>query len=183
MVSQLKVNEIIKQSGSSITIGESGDSITFPSTGTTSGIYTNTPSWRAQIASQSLSFNTTTKIDYTSELQDTNTAYDTSNKRFTVPTGLGGTYMIGSWYRIGSSTDVEAFTIIPYVNGAALDSNRQLRSSMVQRNNNTIQMSGTIELSAADYLEMYALNADSNATYTIGYDNAGLFWGFKLIGA
>ena len=34
-------------------------------------------------------------------------------------------------------------------------------------------MSGTIELSA-DYLEMYALNADSNATYTIGYDNAGL---------
>ena len=91
----------------------------------------------AQIASQSLSFNTTTKIDYTSELQDTNTAYDTSNKRFTVPTGLGGTYMIGSWYRIGSSTDVEAFTIIPYVNGSALDSNRQLRSSMVQRNSNT----------------------------------------------
>ena len=121
MVSQLKVNEIIKQSGSSITIGESGDSITFPSTGTASGIYTNTPSWRVQIASQSLSFNTTTKIDYTSEYKIPNSAYDTSNKRFTVPTGLGGTYMIGSWYRIGSSTDVEAFTIIPYVNGSALD--------------------------------------------------------------
>ena len=30
MVSQLKVNEIIKQSGSSITIGEAGDTITVP---------------------------------------------------------------------------------------------------------------------------------------------------------
>jgi len=175
-MSTLKVNTIQDRGGNAIISSDGSGNLT-------QSFAANTPAWRVQIASQSLSFNTTTKIDYTSELQDTNTAYDTSNKRFTVPTGLGGTYMIGSWYRIGSGTDVEAFTIIPYVNGSALDSNRQLRSSMVQRNNNTIQMSGTIELSAADYLEMYALNADSNATYTIGYDNAGLFWGFKLIGA
>ena len=44
MVSQLKVNEIIKQSGSSITIGESGDTVTIPSgatlnaAGSTSGL-------------------------------------------------------------------------------------------------------------------------------------------------
>ena len=31
MVSQIKVNEIIKQSGSSITIGESGDTVSIPS--------------------------------------------------------------------------------------------------------------------------------------------------------
>ena len=30
MVSQIKVNEIIKQSGSSITIGESGDTVSIP---------------------------------------------------------------------------------------------------------------------------------------------------------
>ena len=37
MVSQLKVNEIIKQSGSSITIGESGDTV--------SGPFTNLPAF------------------------------------------------------------------------------------------------------------------------------------------
>ena len=35
MVSQIKVNEIIKQSGSSITIGESGDTINIGTTGDT----------------------------------------------------------------------------------------------------------------------------------------------------
>lgn len=183
MVSQLKVNEIIKQSGSSITIGESGDSITFPSTGTASGIYTNTPSWRVGATSQDISYNSATKIDYNREHQDTNSAYDTTNKRFTVPTGLGGTYMIGSWFRIGSSTDIEAWSIFPYVNGATVDNTEQLRTAMVQRNYNTIQISGTLELSAADYLEMYTFNNDSNAGYGISYSNEGMFWGFKLIGA
>ena len=37
MVSQLKVNEIIKQSGSSITIGESGDTVSIPAGVLTSG--------------------------------------------------------------------------------------------------------------------------------------------------
>tara|TARA_R100000353_G_scaffold116476_1_gene83226 strand:+ start:282 stop:833 length:552 start_codon:yes stop_codon:yes gene_type:complete len=183
VVSQLKVNEIIKQSGSSITIGEAGDSITFPSTGTASGIYTNTPVWRAKITSQSLGYNSATKIDYNQELQDTASAYDTSNKRFTVPSGLGGTYMIGGWYRIGTSTNVEAFSIFPYVNGSTVDSTEQIRGAMVQQNYNTIQCSGLLELSASDYIEMYAFNNDSNANYDIGYSNEGMFWGFKLIGA
>ena len=141
----------------------------------------NTPAWRAQIASQSLSFNTATKIDYTSELQDTNTAYDTSNKRFTVPSGLGGTYMVGAWYRVGSNTNVEAFNIYVYKNGSYLSSNREVAAHGVNQFYNVIQLSATVELSASDYLEMYAFNNQSNATYTIGYDNAGLFWGYKII--
>ena len=42
MVSQIKVNEIIKQSGSSITIGESGDTVTIPSGATLNSAGTNT---------------------------------------------------------------------------------------------------------------------------------------------
>jgi hypothetical protein len=141
----------------------------------------NKPIWRAKITSQTLGYNSATKIDYNQELQDTASAYDTSNKRFTVPSGLGGTYMIGGWYRIGTGTNVESFSIFPYVNGSTVDSTEQIRGSMVQQSYNTIQCSGILELSASDYIEMYAFNNDSNANYTIGYSNEGMFWGYKII--
>ena len=56
MVSQIKVNEIIKQSGSSITIGESGDTVSVPSgatlnvAGSTSGLPDNTPVFAAYLS-------------------------------------------------------------------------------------------------------------------------------------
>jgi len=175
-MSTLKTNQITDLGGNNII--SSNGSGTFTQT-----FATNTPAWRVGATAQDISFNSATKIDYNREHQDTNSAYDTGNKRFTVPTGLGGTYMIGSWFRIGSSTDIEAWSIFPYVNGATVDNTEQLRTAMVQRNYNTIQISGTLELSAADYLEMYTLNADSNAGYGISTSNEGMFWGFKLIGA
>ena len=52
MVSQIKVNEIIKQSGSSITIGESGDTITLPSSATLSNFPSNTPYFQATLSSE-----------------------------------------------------------------------------------------------------------------------------------
>ena len=182
-MSTLEVNTIKPISGSStVTLGESGDTIALAS-GASQTLATNTPVWRAKITSQTLGYNSATKIDYNQELQDTASAYDTSNKRFTVPSGLGGTYMIGGWYRIGTGTNVEAFSIFPYVNGSTVDSTEQIRGSMVQQSYNTIQCSGILELSASDYIEMYAFNNDSNANYDIGYSNEGMFWGFKLIGA
>ena len=49
MASQIKVNEIIKQSGSSITIGESGDTINLA--GATYAVAANTPSFYAYLGS------------------------------------------------------------------------------------------------------------------------------------
>ena len=69
MVSQIKVNEIIKQSGSSITIGESGDTITLPSTATLSNFPSNTPYFQATLsANQTLSDNTLAKAAFDEEL-------------------------------------------------------------------------------------------------------------------
>ena len=51
MVSQLKVNEIVKQSGSSITIGESGDTVQLGTGATQSGFGgTNTPSFYVRLS-------------------------------------------------------------------------------------------------------------------------------------
>ena len=91
MVSQIKVNEIIKQSGSSITIGESGDTITLPSTATLSNFPSNTPYFQATLsANQTLSDNTLAKAAFEEELLDSAGAYDTSTYRFTVPSGQAG---------------------------------------------------------------------------------------------
>ena len=50
----------------------------------------NTPAFSAYLNSdQTLSDNTDTKGNYDTEAYDTDSAYDTSNKRFTVPSGEG----------------------------------------------------------------------------------------------
>ena len=72
MVSQLKVNEIIKQSGSSITIGVDGDTV--------SGPFTNLPAFNVDKSSdQSISDGTWTKVTFTNEHLDTDSALATLN--------------------------------------------------------------------------------------------------------
>ena len=66
MVSQLKVNEIIKQSGSSITIGEAGDTV--------SGPFTNTPNFQAEME--------VLVNHYRVELIQKLIAFDTENRRY-----------------------------------------------------------------------------------------------------
>ena len=175
MVSQLKVNEIIKQSGSSITIGENGDTV--------SGPFTNVPSWRVGITSQSVAYNTDTKFQYDREHQDTDNAYDTSNYRFTVPSGKGGTYLIGAWVRIGTGTDVEAFYILPRVNGSNVGNNEEIRGTAFNKGYNVVNMTGTLQLSAGDYLEIYGGQGSVNSSFDFGYSNEGMFWGYRIIGA
>ena len=142
----------------------------------------NTPAWKAGITSQSLTYNTATKIDYVTEITDTNSAYDTTNKRFTVPADMGGTYIIHAFYRTGTGTDINSFDIKVYKNGSALESAEEMDAYTMSYSYNTIQATGMVTLAASDYIEMYAKQADNNSTNTIGYSNEGRFWGYKLIG-
>ena len=103
MVSQLKVNEIIKQSGSSITIGESGDTLNLsnPTSVTLNSTMKNTPAFFAKLTSdQSISNDTETKAALATEILDSDGKFDTSNYRFTP--GTAGYYMlIGQVYMPG----------------------------------------------------------------------------------
>ena len=96
-MSTLKVDTILKRTGTgTITVGQSGDTISIPSgatlnsagTNTLEGI-ANTPSFYAALTSnQTISDNTITKIQFNTEVWDTDSAYDNStNYRFTVPGG------------------------------------------------------------------------------------------------
>jgi hypothetical protein len=140
MVSQIKVNEIIKQSGSSITIGESGDTISLTgntvnlgTTGNTVNIAgatyadaaaSNTPSFYAYSSSaQVINSDSYTLASCETELWDTDSAYDTSTYTFTVPSGKGGKYNFyfgGELEAFGASG--KYYRALLYKNGSAMTS-------------------------------------------------------------
>ena len=108
----LFVDKIDPQSGTSLEIGSSGDTITIPSgatitnNGTQTGFGgTNTPAFRASRGSnQTVSNATDTVILFDTENYDTDSAYDPSTGRFTVPSGEAGKYLITANLRFNSST-------------------------------------------------------------------------------
>jgi len=179
----LKVSNIETSSGSgTITIGQSGETVTIPTGTTITGAVANTPYFKAGITQMSLPYNTVTKITYDNEITDTAGAYDPStNYRFTVPTGEGGTYYIGAWYRVSTGTDSEAFEIYLYKNGSSQE--EDVAGQSVNQGYNSVSMFGTVTLSAGDYLECYAKQSYTSGAHNIGYSSEGRFFGYKLIGA
>jgi hypothetical protein len=103
-MSELKVNKISPRSGTDITLGDSGDTITIPSgatidlsSATQTGVGgTNTPAFLAYIsADQSISDATATKAQFNTEVFDVGSCYDNAtNYRFTP--NVAGKYMIFS---------------------------------------------------------------------------------------
>ena len=175
MVSQLKVNEIIKQSGSSITIGEAGDTV--------SGPFTNVPAFYVTLSSnQSIGNNSYTKVAFDTKSYDTDSAFDTSNNRFTVPTGNAGKYnfIAGSAVE-GVLDDGETFEIVFYKNGSRHNFGWVAVSSPASDRTVRLVNTTVIDLAVGDYVETYvqhneggSQNIPSNSTFMTGY---------RLIGA
>mgnify|MGYP003142478423 CR=1 FL=1 len=102
MASQLKVNEIIKQSGSSITIGVDGDTV--------SGPFTAQPLFYAYITgTQAVSNATETRVALETELFDTGSCFNTTTYRFT-PNKAGYYFLVGS-LQINSASDFDGWQV------------------------------------------------------------------------
>jgi len=192
MVSQIKVNEIIKQSGSSISIGESGDTVSIPSgatfnvAGSTSGLPDNTPSFFVfRSGNQNISDATTTKVEFNSEVFDTDNAYDSStNYRFTVPSGEAGKYHFSysvSCHALAAS-ELEIADIYFYKNGSAVnEQSLDFRSNPVRRICATNSI--ILDLSVGDYVEVYGKIDDASSTPKFDGESTytTYFQGFKLV--
>ena len=186
-MSTLKVDTILKRSGTgTITLGQSGDTLAIPaganatlggsgstitipsgSTITNSGTSTgfgesNTPSFAAYMgANQNVSHNSLTKLQFNTEINDSDSAYDhSSNYRFTVPSGKGGLYMIGYAVKPNSNAETSECLVRLYVNGATDTTGK---SQLLQYNDNSVTnyslnmaASSLIQLAAGDYCEIYA---------------------------
>ena len=185
-MSTLKVDTILKRTGTgTITVGQSGDTISIPtgatltvagSTITAGG--TNTPAFFANTNSDqtSLGAGTTTKIQYGTELFDTDGKYDTSNYRFTP--GTIGKYYIGASGG-GAVNDGDRVALIIYKNGSAY-----LREQVGNSNPNGdfFSVHGIAEVTAdTDYFEAYWFNGSSQAKNFSGGTKTARFWGYKLL--
>ena len=163
-----------------VTLGSSGDTITAPTGVTVGGTMSNTPAFRATMsADQTVSDSTWTKINFDTIDYDTNSAYSTTNNRFTVPTGYAGKYL----FTAGTNfylDDTRRLSINLYVNGSFRNFNRFDVESASANSFTCITSSFVGEFSAGDYIEAYTLQLNGN--------NRGLnknyveFTGFKLIG-
>jgi|TARA_Y100000289_G_scaffold64419_1_gene76273 hypothetical protein len=189
MVSQIKVNEIIKQSGSSIGIGESGDTITLTGDTINLGTTGNTinlagsaysssvlcdPFFHAiRSGSHNIADQTDSVIPFNAEVADTDSAFDTSTYRFTVPSGKAGRYFF--FANIGSD-DGNSFNYYQTKirkNGSSISEWMNYHAPLSSGFAQTV-----ITLAVADYVDVVvyqnrgttsALNPGNAATYFIGY--------------
>ena len=120
---------------------------------------------------------TWTKVELDSADIDTDSGLDATNKRWTTPSGKGGTYFITYSCRIQDANDFGiAFAI--YKNGSAL-------TSMWGANRDYDTKVGThvVVLAATDYVELFAWQS-SGSYRDIGTSDVGLntfMGGFRLI--
>ena len=182
----IKTTNIQSITGSgTVTIGQSGETIdipsgvTFDSTGATvTGALTNTPAFAARLGSnQTISNNSLTKLAFDTEDLDTNSAYDTSNYRFTVPSGQAGTYVITLNCGANTGSDFEPMYGAIFLNGAVSQYGYGRNEYYDSRN-----LTRQLVLSVGDYVEAY-LYQNSGGNVTVQTDSAtSNFFGYKLIG-
>ena len=175
MVSQLKVKEIIKQSGSSISIGESGDTINLAGTAYAEG-EKNTPAFRATAAGTTTVANdTATKIAFTTEVFDVGSGYDASNSKFVVPSGEAGKYFFAAAieYNITSATTSARAQIRK--NGSIVIAKQGYNSYY---DNNIV--CGVVELAVSDYIEVYGYHNSGGSQASQTGSGTNYFVGFKV---
>jgi len=188
-MSTLETNLIQPATGTTLTVGASGDTIDIPSgatldsTGATiTGALTQTPAFRVYMdGDQSISGGSTATLEMDAETFDTNSAFNTTTYKFVVPSGGDGKYFFNFLvYIAGLGQILTQATLNWEENGSA--------KSQIYRPGimDTVSRDGTIsgsmitgEMVATDeaYLQCYVAT-----TRTITGANS-FFAGNKLIGA
>ena len=157
------------------------DDFAFTGTITGAGV-TNKPAFFAEISSSTtITSATATKAPFNSEVYDTNSAFDTSNYRFTVPSGEGGKYHFTAHLRFYSDGNNGGYVETRYYkNGSTINNDATFQLT----NNATdsirvacIPMTITLDLSAGDYIEIYGQMSAGGTIYML---SKSFFQGYKL---
>tara|TARA_Y100001973_G_C5027162_1_gene246171 strand:- start:59 stop:625 length:567 start_codon:yes stop_codon:yes gene_type:complete len=187
-MSTLKVDTILKRTGTgTITLGQSGDTIALGSGASQTGFGgTNTPSFYASLTTNvTISDNTITKIPFATEVWDTDNAYDnSSNYRFTVPSGEAGKY---SFTFQGSMGIKKHYHIVIYLkkNGSTIGGEQIFTNGYEQSADNNIGAiyNQVLDLAVSDYVEIFVKinNNGTSSAFLHGDNFVTFFTGYKLI--
>ena len=174
---------------STINIGVSGDTVNIPSgvtianAGTATGFgEANTPAFAVQGTDNqsSVASATYTKVTFNSELKDTDSAFDLSNERFTVPSGKGGLYTFQYSAQNNSKSAANVvYQIVLYKNGSIVDGTL-VRQNPTTTGNYDVYLNGSssLVLAASDYIEVFYYQ---NRGSTVDLEaNKRLFSGFRV---
>ena len=190
-MSKLETNQVDPATGTTLTLGTSGDTIAIPSgvtianSGTATGFGgTNTPNFSAMASgSQTISTSTNTVLTFANELYDTDSAYDGTNK-FTVPSGKAGKYIFNGNARIDSMYDGDD-VILGFMKNGSTDLGDEDYSSITRQtmaeDNGSVYFGITAQVNCAvsDYIQMSIYHTrGSDRTTTANYTR---FSGYKLI--
>ncbi len=177
-------NNIINESGNTITIGASGDTTNIIGTLQNDGAAVggaNTPYFYARLSSEQtgLTASANTKVTFQTEDFDTGSEYDNSSNYRFVPAN-GNTYLIHSVLIMGgsSNTILQEARIKLYKNGSEVF---DTRNDTYSNNSNSMSpsLSKIVTGNGSDYYEIYGQPhvASGTAKFRVG----SFFTAFKLI--
>ena len=191
----LFVDKLDPQSGTSLEIGTSGDTVTVPSGATFNVAGTlqsggnavaNTAEFLAYISSdQTINHNSATKVTFQTESYDPDGVFDnSSNYRFVAPSA--GKYMMYTNITVyDASTDIEEFKIFFYKNGSKLTEAAWQKNSGNRLMKANLTTTLVLNLASSDYIEVYVYNnqVDSGSTVIEAQSSIiqNYFGGYKLI--
>jgi len=138
---------------------------------------TNKPAFLATMSAQSVSDNSYTKLQFGTEVVDTNSAYDHStNYRFTVPSGEAGLYYFAAQFQVGGMVTNSRAQLVFAKNGTR--DGTTFSRDYAPTNSLTLYCTSSsfLNLSVGDYVEVQVLQA-SGSTQDAGY---GQFGGYKV---
>lgn len=187
MTSKIKVN-ILADGGDNAIITSDGAGSFTASSGLASSVQSvggiqNTPAFvMYATGNTTINSNAVTKIALQGNFLDTDSGVDTTNSKYTIPSGKGGTYVIGGAVNMGAS--VSSLHIGLYING-----NYQYTSGGITLNNwidygtmSAASRTMVMPLNAGDYIELYTLHG-GGSTALNGTLTRTRLWGYRLIGA
>ena len=128
--------------------------------------------------SNNVANDTTTAIIFQSELYDTASVYNTSNGRFTVPSGEDGKYFIYGKLRHYNQTSMSRETIYIWKNGAEIRKFEQKGNNVHQSS----QISTVVELAAGDYIQIYYFQNSGSANNLAQFSSSNdqEFTGYRI---
>ena len=141
----------------------------------------NTPSFMAYYSSSvSIATATTTAAVLDSEYWDTDSAYNVSDGKFTIPSGEAGKYMFTGSVEYSGLTIHDSIAILLLKNSSSVGGSWQQYGAS-RGGGNTLQVTYALDLAVADYVQLGlyqnsggAKNAAANTTYLIGYKMIGV---------
>jgi|DEB0MinimDraft_4_1074332.scaffolds.fasta_scaffold30046_3 hypothetical protein len=139
----------------------------------------NTPAFQVKLdGNQSIPDETSTKIQWNNELYDTDSAYDnTTNYRFTVPSGEGGKYWFYSQLQFNTSSYLEC-----QIRKNGSEWLKSHEPDLSTNNSRSVWAAGVDIASVGDYYEVFTYQDTSGALNLIGNNTRSFFGGYKLIG-